>query len=131
MAMMKVYGIFDEIPMAIAICPSKKENFINIDIANEVQVQESMKNEPNKYEIQLPLQIDDDHFAAQFTVVVIYDHLIDIMLGYSWLETLETFSINTQKKCMTFFHEKKKITLQDFSVIVPLSQTTNEESIDG
>ena len=36
-----------------------------------------------------------------------------------------------QKKCITFFDEKKKITLQDFSVIVPLSQTIDEESTDG
>ena len=49
------------------------------------------------------------------------------MLGYNWLETPGTFSISAKKKCITFFHEKKKIMLQDFSMIVPLSQTTDEE----
>ena len=38
MAMLKVYGIFDESPIAIAICSSNKENFINIGAANQVQV---------------------------------------------------------------------------------------------
>ena len=53
------------------------------------------------------------------------------MLGYNWLETLGTFSVNAKNKCITFFHEKKKITLQDFSTVVPVSQTTDEESTDG
>ena len=83
MAMLKVNGIFDESPIAIAICPSNKENFINIDVANQVQVQESMKNESNKDQIEVPLQINDHHFAAQFTVATIDDHLIDIMLSYN------------------------------------------------
>ena len=129
--MLKVYGIFDESLIAIAICPSNKENFINIDVANHVQVQESMKNESNEDQIEVPLQIDDYHFAAHFTVVAIEDHLMDIMLGYNWLERLVTFSVNAKKKCITFFHEKKKITLQDFFVVVLVSQTTDEESTDG
>ena len=83
MVMLKVNGIFDESPIAIAICPLNKENFINIDVTNQVQVQESMKNESNEDQIELPLQIDDYHFAAQFIVTAIDDHLIDIMLGYN------------------------------------------------
>ena len=39
MAMLKVNGIFDESLITIVICPSNKENFINIDVANQVQVQ--------------------------------------------------------------------------------------------
>ena len=56
LAMLEVNGIFDEIPLAIAICPSNKENFINIDVANQVQVQKSMKNESNKDHIEVLLQ---------------------------------------------------------------------------
>ena len=47
MTMLKVNEIFDETPIAIAIFPSDKKFFINIDVANQVQVQESMKNESN------------------------------------------------------------------------------------
>ena len=90
-----------------------------------------MKNESNEDQIEVPLQIDGYPFAVQFTVPAIDDHFIDIMFGYNWLETLGTFSVNAKKKCITFFHEKKKIMLQDFSVIVPLSQTKDEESTDG
>ena len=83
MATLKFYGIFDESLIVIAICPSNKENCINIDVANQVQFQESMKNESNEDQIEVPLQIDDYHFAAQFTVAAIDDHIIDIMLGYN------------------------------------------------
>ena len=51
MVMLKVYAIFDERPISIAICPSNKENFINIDVTNQVKVQESMKNESNEDQI--------------------------------------------------------------------------------
>ena len=47
------------------------------------------------------------------------------------METLETFSVNAKNKCITFLHEKKKIKLHDLSIIVPLSQTTDEESTNG
>ena len=57
LTMLKVNGIFDESPISIAICPCNKENFINIDVANQVQVQESMKNELNEDHIEVPLQI--------------------------------------------------------------------------
>ena len=109
--MLKFYMIFDESPISIAICPSNKENFINSYVANQVQVQESMKNKSNKDQIEVPLQIGDYHFSAQFTIAAIDDQLIDIMLGYSWLETLGTFFVNATKKYIIFFHEKKKIML--------------------
>ena len=73
-----------------------------------------MKNDSNEDQIEVPLQINDYHFAAQFTIATIDDHLIDIMLGYNWLETLVTFFVNAKKKC-----------------IAPLSQTIDEESTDG
>ena len=38
MAMLKVCGIFDESPIPIAICPAIKENFINVDLVNQLQV---------------------------------------------------------------------------------------------
>ena len=36
MAMLKVCGIFDESPIAIAICPAIKENINNVDLANQL-----------------------------------------------------------------------------------------------
>ena len=38
MAMLKVCGIFDESPIPITICIAIKENFINVDLANQLLV---------------------------------------------------------------------------------------------
>ena len=42
MVMLKNYGIFDESPIVIAISPVNKENFINVDVANQLQILESI-----------------------------------------------------------------------------------------
>ena len=83
MAMLKFYGIFDKSLISMVVCSSNKENFINIDVTNQVQVQESMKNESNKDQIEVPLQIEDYHFASQFIVVAIDDNIMDIVLVYN------------------------------------------------
>ena len=108
MAMVKVYGIFDESLIVITICPSNKEIFINIDVAIQVQVQESMKNESNEDQIEVPLKIDDYHFSFQFIVAAIEDHLINIMLGYNWLETLGTFSSIQKTSALLSFKRRRK-----------------------
>ena len=53
MAMLKVCGTFDESLIAIAICPTIKENVINVDLANQLQVPESsiVKNKSNEDQI--------------------------------------------------------------------------------
>jgi hypothetical protein len=38
---------------------------------------------------------------------------VDIILGYSWMDSVSTININVQKKFMKFWFKKKKITLQD------------------
>ena len=81
--MLKACGIFDESPVTIAICPTIKENFINVDLANQLQIPESsiLKNKSNEDQINgLPLQIDDYNFASQFIVISIDDNHVDIML---------------------------------------------------
>ena len=52
-AMLIVNGVFYASPITIAICPIIKENFINLDILNQLQVSESIieKNGWNKEHI--------------------------------------------------------------------------------
>ena len=54
MAILKIIGTFYQSPINIAICPANKENFINVDIANQLPVQESNieKNERNEEKIK-------------------------------------------------------------------------------
>ena len=74
MAILKVCAIFDESPIAIAICPTINENFINVDLANQLQIPESsiLKNKSNEDQInELPLLVDVYNFASQFIVLAI------------------------------------------------------------
>ena len=41
---------------------------------------------------------------------------VDIVLRYSWIESVGTININVQKKFLKLWYRKKKITLQDVSL---------------
>ena len=41
---------------------------------------------------------------------------VDIVLGYSLMDSVDTFNINVQKKFLKLWYKKKKITLQDVSL---------------
>jgi hypothetical protein len=68
----------------------------------------------------------------------------DIILGYSWIESMGTININVQKKFLNIWYKKRKITLQDVSlskkdgpmearkeVIVESEVESEAESIEG
>jgi hypothetical protein len=41
---------------------------------------------------------------------------IDIIFGVTWIETLGMISLKMTKKCLSFWHNKIKITLYDLSM---------------
>jgi hypothetical protein len=41
---------------------------------------------------------------------------VDIVLGYTWIESMGTININVQKKFLNLWYKKNKITLQDVSI---------------
>jgi hypothetical protein len=45
-----------------------------------------------------------------------YQDIVDIILGSTWVDILGTFVLNTRKKFLTFFYKKKKITIQDVTM---------------
>jgi hypothetical protein len=42
---------------------------------------------------------------------------VDIVLGYPWIESVGIININVQKKFLKLWYKKKKITLQDVSLL--------------
>jgi hypothetical protein len=42
---------------------------------------------------------------------------VDLFLGYPWIESVGTININVKKKFLKLWYKKKKITLQDVSLI--------------
>jgi hypothetical protein len=57
---------------------------------------------------------------------------VDIILGYPWMDSLGMVNINVQKKFMKLWYKKKKITLQDISLIKQQGpKVAHEEVIVG
>jgi hypothetical protein len=71
----------------------------------------------NKYKINnLSLRIDNYIFESQFIVKSIDLEDVYTFLGFDWMETLGMLFINAQKKILTFFYKKERITSQDFTM---------------
>jgi hypothetical protein len=98
----------------------KKENYINIDIANQLSILESNIIEKNfgKTQIKnLQVTIDGYKYISEFDVTKMFEPDVGIILGSTWLETLGTFILNVGKTFLTFFYKRKKVTLQDISMM--------------
>jgi hypothetical protein len=112
---LKVKGTIHGRDIIIVVCPLNKENYIDVDIANQLQIPESSIEKIklwNKDQINnLSLRIDNYIFVSQFIVKSIDLEDVDIVLGFDWMETLGTFFLNAQNKFLTFFYKKKRITL--------------------
>ena len=65
------------------------------------------------------LYVDDYKVLTQFSIVLVVSleqHMVDIILGSTWLDTLGTFMFNTREKFLTFPYKKKKVTFQDVTM---------------
>ena len=50
---------------------------------------------------------------------------VDVVLGYPWMQSVGTDNINVENKFLKIWYKKKKITLQDMSLI-PQKETDKE-----
>jgi len=83
------------------ISASHEENYINVNMVNQLLIQESNIGErthifgKKEYEINY-LQVIIDHYecTSQFCVVTMFNPKIDIILGQPWLKELGTFMLN-------------------------------------
>jgi hypothetical protein len=109
------------------------ENYINIELANQLLIQESNIIEKEdifcktQYEIKdLQVTIDDYEYISQFKVATMYKKEFDIILGLPWFGKLGTFILNTEKRFLTFSYKKKMMTFQDTTMrsksIIPSSK---------
>jgi hypothetical protein len=112
---LKVKGVIYRRDIIIVICLFNEEKYLGVDIANQLQIPESSIEKIklwNKDQINnLSLRIDNYIFVSQFIVKSLDLEDVDIVLGFDSMETLGTFFLNAQKKILTFFYKKKRITL--------------------
>jgi len=121
--LLKIKGTIGGRDVTISIAPGERNNYISDEFANQLMIPESNIGEKldfwdkKQYEISdLQLNIGDYTFISQFIVQSLWNDDGDIILGSTWMDTLDTFIFNTRKKFLTFSYKKKKITLQDVAL---------------
>jgi hypothetical protein len=96
-------------------------NFINVHLVNRLQVPikniQSTKVEGENVQIFKYLKITMDKYVLHSDFYAMDMDEVDIVLGYPWIESVGTININVQNKFLKLWYKKKKITLQDVSLI--------------
>jgi hypothetical protein len=104
----------------VSINPSCKQNFINIQLVNRLQVpakniqSTQVTGENVKLFKYLKLSVDKCVLHSNFEALDMGD--VDIVLGYPWIESMGTININVQKQFLNLWYNKNKIALQDVSL---------------
>jgi hypothetical protein len=104
------------------------ENYINIDLANQLLIPEpNIIEKEDIFQIkELQVTIDEYEYISQFYVTTMYKEEIDIIIGLPWFKNLGTFILNMEKKFVTFPYKKKMMTFQDTTMrsksIIPSSK---------
>ena len=109
--------------ITISIAPSKCNNYISDEFANELAIPNSNIGESldfcknKEYAINdLQWNIGDYTGVSQFIVKSLWSSDGDLVLGLPWLKKLGTFILNVEKKFLTFPYEKKKITFSNINM---------------
>jgi hypothetical protein len=101
------------------ICPYKKENYIIIDIANQLSILQLNKIEKDcgKTRIKnLQVIIDGYKYISEFDITKIIQPDVDKILGSNLLRTLGTFILNVEKTFLMFYYKRKKNMLKDITM---------------
>jgi hypothetical protein len=112
----------------IIISLDHNENYINIDLANQLLIPEpNIIEKEDIFQIkELQVTIDEYEYISQFNVTTMYKEEIDIIIGLPWFKNLGTFILNMEKKFVTFPYKEKMMTFQDTTMrsksIIPSSK---------
>ena len=99
----------------IIISLDYNENYINIDLANQLLISElNIIEKKDMFQIkELQVAVNEYEYISQFYVTTMYKEEIYIIIGLPWFKNLGTFILNMEKKFVTFPYKKKMVTFQD------------------
>jgi hypothetical protein len=78
---------------------------------------QSTEVEGNNIQFFKDLKITTDKYVLHSDFHAIDMNDVNIILGYPWMESVSTVNVNVQKKFLKIWYKRKKITLQDMSLI--------------
>lgn len=104
----------------VSINPSCKHNFINVNLVKKLQIPtnhiENTQVDDEDVQVYKDLKISMDKYVLHGDFYTSKMDNMDIVLRYSWMESMATININVQNKFLKLWYKKKKITLQDISI---------------
>ena len=120
-SILQVHGCIHKENIIVSINPSCMHNFINVQLVNRLQIPikniQSTNVEGANVQIFKDLKITMNKYVLHSDFYAMDMDEVDIVLGYPWIESVGTININVQKKFLKLWYKKKKITLQDVSLI--------------
>ena len=117
---LQVHGLIQKEKIIVSINPSCKQNLINVNLANKLQVPAKQIEHTQIYDkdvqIYKNLKLSMDKYVFHGDFYASNMNNTDVVLGFPWMELVGTININVQKKFLKLWYKKKKITLQDISI---------------
>ena len=118
--LLQVHGCIQKEKVIVSVNRSCKHNFINVNLTKRLQVPEKhilgTQVDGENVQVFKDLKVTMDKYVLHSSFYAIYMDDVDVVLGYPWMDSIDTFNINLQKKFLKLWYKKKKITLQDISL---------------
>ena len=119
-SLLQVHGLIQKEKIIVSINPSCKQNLISVNLAKKLQVPakhiENTQVDDKDVQIYKDLKLSMDKYVFHGDFYASDMNNTDVVLGYPWMELVDTININVQKKFLKLWYKKKKITLQDISI---------------
>ena len=114
-SLLHVHGLIQKEKIIVSINPSCKQNLINVNLAKKLQapVKHIENTQVNDEDVQVyrDLKLSMDKYVLHCDFYPSDRDNMDVVLGYTWMESMGIVNINVQKKFLKLYYKKKKITL--------------------
>ena len=101
-SLLQVHGLIQKEKITVSINPSCKHNFINVNLAKRSQVPaqhiETAQIDNEDVQVYKDLKISMDKYVLHSNFYASDMANVDVVLGYPWMEEVDTININVQKK---------------------------------
>jgi hypothetical protein len=112
---LQVHGCIHKDNEIASINPNCKHNFINVNLAKRLHIPakyiQSTKVDSENVKNFKDLKVTMDKYVLHSDFYALDMGVVNVVLGYPWMDSIGTININVQKNCLKLWYKKKKITL--------------------
>ena len=109
---LQVHGCIHKEKVVVSINPRCKHNFISVNLAKILQVpikkihSTQVGGENVQFFKDLKVTIDKYVFHSNF--ISLYMDVVDVVLGYPWMDSVGTVNLHVQNKFLKLWYKKRK-----------------------